>query len=262
MDLRFHHIILPDHKRIFLDASPLPLDNRYLTRDGDGRMVAKQDIRKQQSDVIGGAVGGFIVGSIFHRRITGTILGTIVGSIAAQKDRDKDTNLVVKEGEKIGALINESVTVVFGPPLPTTRYETNRRLDRGMNGPARTRGTGAERENRTNIVLTYHDKQMEFPEDALPYRVGTDLIVPLELAAKQLGLDVDRRGNGTVYVDGADSNLRLTVGTRDARLDGKNISLARPLLDKNGVLFIPMEALIPLLKDDILLNGTKLEVSH
>ncbi len=260
MDLRFHHIILPDHTRVLLDASPLPLDNRYLTRDGDGRMVAKQDVRKQQSDVIGGAVGGFIVGSIFHRRITGTILGTIVGSIAAQNDRDRDTNLVVKQGERIGALINESVTIQSGPSAPPSRLEVNSRLDRRMSDPVRQRGT-IELENRYNIRLSFHDKLMEFPDDALPYRVGKNLMVPLDPAARQFGLDVDRRPNGTVYVDGADLNIRLLIGSKDARLDGKNIELPRPLLDKNGVLFVPIDALLPLIKDEVLLNGKRLEQS-
>jgi hypothetical protein len=262
MDLRFHHIVLPDHSRVFLDASPMAWDKKYLTRNGDGRMVAKEDVRKQQNDVIGGAVGGFIVGSIFHRRITGTILGAIIGSAAAQSDRERDTNLVVRKGDKVGALINEPLTIRFPmPPGFRDRYETNRRLDRDMAVPSRSRGAVGlpERESHYNIFISYHDKQLVFPEDAIPYRVGRDIIVPLEPVARQLGLDVDRRPNGSVYIDGPDSNLRVNIGSREARLDGNHIDLARPVLDKNGVLYLPLDALLPLVKDPVFLNGTRLD---
>jgi hypothetical protein len=249
MDLRFTEILLPDRSRVEIDASPLLLDDKYITRDGDGRMVAKQNLRQQQNDVIGGAIGGFIVGSIFHRRVAGTIIGTMVGISAAESERAKDMNVIASPGDKVGALINHDVSIDFVPAGPS-RQDINRRLDRGMDGPARQfrRPVG-------DIRITFHDRDLTFPDDARPYRIGRDIMVPLEPVANQLKLDVDRRADRTIYVDGPDRNLRLTLSSRQARLDGEPLDLSHTVLEMNGVIYVPLDALKPLVKDDILLNG-------
>ena len=265
MDLRFTDIILPDHSRVALDASPLPLDDKYITRTGDGRIIAKQNIRQQQNDVLGGAVGGFIIGSILHRRVAGTIIGTMVGVAVAQSDHEKDANVVVTAGDRVGALINETVTIDYLQPV--SRYDVNRRLDQGMSGPSRgvqgTVGIGRnDVETYVNIHLNFRNKDLFFPEDAKPYRIGKDVMVPLEPTAQQLFLDVDRRPDRTIYVDGKDINIRLTLYSRLARLDGRHVDLSRVVVERKGVVYVPLDALVPLVKEDVLLNGTKFIVGQ
>jgi len=260
MDLRFTNIILPDHSRVAFDAAPMPLDDKYITRTGDGRIVAKQNIRQQQNDVLGGAIGGFIVGSILHRRVAGTVIGTMIGIGVAQSDHAKDANVIVTAGDRAGALINADVAIDFNSPntLPTppSRYEMNRQLDRGMSGPARGNGR-PEAETFVNINLNFRNKDLFFPIDARPYRVGKDVMVPLEPTATQLFLDVDRRPDRTIYVDGKDSNMRLTMNSRSARLDGRHFDLSRTVVERKGVVYVPLDALIPLVKEDVMLNGAK-----
>jgi len=248
MDLRFTDILLPDRSRVPLDAAPLPLDDRYITRDGDGRIMAKQNLRQQQNDILGGAIGGFIVGSIFHRRITGTIIGTMIGVSAAASERARDSNEIANPGDKVGALINHDVTI---------DYDVNRRLDRGMDGPVRGYHGPVGRPEYGNLNLTFQNRELGFPDDARPYRLGETVMVPLEPAADQMKLDVDRRADRTIYVDGPDRNIRLTLNSREARLDGRRIELPRSVLEINGVLYVPLEALSPVLKDDVFVNGRR-----
>jgi len=253
MDLRFTDILLPDRSRIPIDASPLMLDDKYITRDGDGRMMAKQDLRKQQNDVLGGAIGGFIVGSIFHRRITGTIIGTMVGISAAQSDRAKDSNIIASPGDKVGALMNHDVTIDFVDGGPS-RTDVNRRLDRGMDGPARGQVGGRKFED---FQITVRDRDLRFSIDARPYRIGNDVMVPLESTARQLKLHVDRRSDRTIFIDAPGRSLRLMLNSRDARLDGKSIDIPHTVLEMDHVVYVPLDALLPLLKDDVLINGQR-----
>jgi len=251
MDMRFTAILLPDDSRVPLDAAPIPLDDRYITRYGDGRIVAKSNFRQQQADVIGGAIGGYIVGSIFHRRITGTIIGTMIGISAAESDRRKDMNVVVSAGDKAGALINRDVIIDFSDA--PSRYRIREHLDEGMNIPVR----GTEVEDFSNLTLRFRRNDLDFPEEARPYRVGGTIMIPLERAARQMGLDVDRRPDRTVYVDGPDSTIRLSISSRQARLDGRKIDLPRSVREREGVIYVPLEALTPLLKDDLYINGSR-----
>lgn len=256
MDLRFTDILLPDHSRVSIDAAPLLLDDKTITRDGDGRMMAKQDIRQQQSDVLGGAIGGFIVGSLFHRRVTGTIIGTMVGVSAAQSERAKDSNIIASPGDKVGALINRDVSIDY-VGVPISRYDINRNLDRGMDGPVRGYRGPVDSRRSGVIQITFENRDLGFPDDARPYRIGREVMVPLEPIADQLKLDVDRRPDRTIYVDGPDRNLRLTLNSREARLDGQRFDLPRTVLELNGVLYVPLSALTPMLKHDLLVNGKK-----
>ena len=257
MDLRFTKILLPDNSRINVDAAVITLDERYITRGGDGRMIAKQDIRKQQNDVLGGAIGGFIIGSIFHRRVTGAVLGTIAGVAVAESDRAKDNNLIANKGDKLGALINRDV---FFRLSDGNGRGVASRLDRPMSEPAR-QDTGRykvrEDDHNAPIVLTFQKTDLQFPTDARPYWIGDTVMVPLEPAANQLALDVDRHKDRTVSLNGKDINMELTQFSRDVRLNGELVTLPRTVVIHNGVIFVPLDALVMMVRDPVLLNGTK-----
>jgi hypothetical protein len=250
MDLRFIQILLPDRSKVVLDAAPLPLDNKYITRTGDGRIVAKQDIRQQQNDILGGAIGGFIVGSIFHRRIAGTIIGTMIGVAAAESSHDKDSNVIVTAGDKCGALINQDVRIDFEdvPPPPPGRDQ----LDQGMANPATIQGPVD-----LSIRLNFRRHDLEFPRGSRPFYIGKNLMVPLGPMAKHLGLKVDRHGDRTIDVSSRDSHIHLSLNSRQAKLDDKRIDLPRTVMELKGSVFVPLDALTPLVKDGVLLNGSK-----
>ncbi len=256
MDLRFVEMRLPDGSRVPIDAAPIPLDNRYIVRYGDGRMVAKQDIRQQQADILGGAIGGFIVGSIFHRRIAGAMIGTMVGVAAAASESAKDGNTIVTPGQKVGALFNKDVTVDFDQGAqPPSRVDINRKLDRQMASPLQASWT------RTvpDIRLRYDANELRFPDDALPYRIGDTVMVPLDPAARQLKLTVIRGSGRAITVNGPDREMRLMLDSRDAHLGSREFDLTRTVVQYRHVLYVPLDALVPLLKHDLFLNDKKVD---
>lgn len=255
MDLRFTELLLPDRSRMPLDAAPIPLDDRYITRYGDGRIVAKQNIRQQQNDILGGAIGGFIVGSILHRRIAGTIIGAMVGTVAASNQHAEDNNVIVTSGQKVGALFNRDLTIDFNAATLPSTTDMNRSLDREMDGPVRNYGSRMA----VNLRFRYDGQDLVFPADALPYRLGRTVMVPLEPTAHQLHLDVDRRSDRTIYVGGLSGNIRLTLDSREARVGGRRFDLPRTVLEINGVVYAPLDALLPVLKHDLFLNDRKVE---
>jgi len=253
MDLRFVAILLPDHSRVPLDAAPLALDDRYITRFGDGRLVAKQDVRLQQSEILGGAIGGFIVGSIFHHRFLGATVGTMIGISAAEQQRAKDANVIVSTGERVGALINRDVTIDFEEQ--SSRYDINKTLDHGMADPAHTTPAASQ----SAITIRVRNRDLSFSKKARPYMLGNTVMVPLERTAGQLKLNVNRQKERTIVVKGSGSSVRLNLSSRGAEMDGRRFDLPRTVIEIGGVIFAPLEALLPLLKDEVFVNGQKVE---
>jgi uncharacterized membrane protein YgcG len=111
MDLEFTEIDLPGGASARIHAVPIPLNKDLVRTDANGRLYVKDDVRKQGEYVLGGALGGYLLGSIFHRRITGLFLGTVAGMVAASADHAKSENTVVDRGLKMGALFNQDVTI-------------------------------------------------------------------------------------------------------------------------------------------------------
>ncbi len=260
MDIRFTRIMLPDNSSIKLDAAAIPLDDRYIIRGKDGRLVAKQNIRKQQGDVIGGAIGGFIIGSIFHRKVAGAIIGTVIGAAVAESDRQKDNNTIASTGDKLGALVNKDITVDVPDSDRVQQQKSEKDSDLQVDRRVEDR-QDTDRIPRSDrhykFDVRFKDRAVTFPSDAKPYWIGETLMVPLEPTADQLGLDVDRRKDRIVYVDGKDMNLKLTRSSRQAQLNGDHIVLPRTVAEHNGVLYVPLDALAMVIKENLTVNGTK-----
>jgi hypothetical protein len=121
VNLEFTDVILPDGSRHRLDAIPVSLDDKYVDHREDGRIVVKNDYRTGRDYVAEGAIGGFLVGSMIHRRFAGTVIGALVGAIAADSAREND-EVVLKKGQRIGALIERDATVEFYPGARTDRF--------------------------------------------------------------------------------------------------------------------------------------------
>jgi hypothetical protein len=263
VNLEFTDVILPDGSRHRIDAVPVSLDDKYVDHREDGRIVVKNDYRTGRDYVAEGAIGGFLIGSMIHRRFTGTIVGALVGAIAADSERQRD-EYVLKKGQRIGALIERDTTLEFYPgarseraPRPSDSLPPviadRPRGDRGADD--RTPPPAAD----GGIVLNYDGKDLNFDSAAKPFRIGDVVMVPLQRTATQLSLTVDRGKDTVVYVEGDDSSLRMELDSADARLNGRKVTLASPLQDRGGVLYLPIEVLASMKKGAFLVNGTKVK---
>ncbi|AIE85788.1 stalk domain-containing protein [Fimbriimonas ginsengisoli] len=262
LDLEFTDVILPDGSRHPIDAVPVSLDRRYVDRRSDGRMVVKEDARKKEGYVLGGTVGGFILGSIIHKQAEATVLGTLAGIIAAETDRRNDGNTVLQKGQRIGALIERDSTF--------ETYDRRGRRDRGYDENDdrydRRRDENSRRDRSRDdlpprdreIVLAYDNKDLTFSRDARPYREGESVMIPLEETVKQLGFTFERGRTNAIYIEGEDSSLRLEQDSTEARLNGRRVTLATSVIEKDGVLYAPIEILASIAPGKILVNGNRI----
>jgi hypothetical protein len=273
-DMEFTDLLLPDGSRHRIDALPCSLDDRYVRHLDDGRIVLREN--SGAGDVVGGAVGGFIIGSMIRRPIFGTFLGAVVGSIAAHNERAND-HLLTK-GERIGALFERDTTLESYPgdrPAPPVRRGGWDSVYGIENTPTRPR-TGDSHRDRpappiapplapapagAPLVVNYEGKDLQFDAGAMPYRDGAAMMVPLQRTATQLGLTVERGKDNVIYIEGEDSSVRLEQDSTDARLNGHKVTLSAPVVDRNGVLYVPVEILASMKKGNTLVNGERVKIA-
>lgn len=260
MDLEFTDVILPGGERARIEAVPLPMDNEYVYRRG-GRFYAKSDIHQRRADVLGGFLGGLIVGKIFHRPITGAILGTVVGAIAADNQAAHDTNVVVYRGEKLGALFNRDLYIEEDDPADRpARDDHYDRDDYGRRGDSDDRPPvdNRARDDR-DIDVVYEDHDVRYTDREHPYWDGDEVMVPLQRTADQLKLDVDRTNAQAIYIEGDDFSLRLEQDSRNFRLNGHHGTLSKAVVEKDGVLYVPVEVFATFRHERLTVNGNKID---
>jgi hypothetical protein len=271
VDLEFTEIITPDGQRTRFSAVPIPLNDRFVQTGRDGRMVARADDRKKQNTVLGGAVGGFIVGTLMKKQFEGLMVGTLAGILIAETDRSNDGNVVVNRGTRYGALVARDVTVRWderqvdrwGNGRFDDRYDP--RMDRRDDDWNRRDDDWNRRDPRWDddrfgtrqIQIEYRNRALRFGQNEQPYRLGNTVMVPLASTARQLGLEVEEGRNRVIFVESRDSSLRLEQGSNEYRLDGRRGTMARPVTERNRVLYVPIEVLAEVRNEILLVDGNR-----
>jgi len=115
MDIEFTTIILPDGHRTDFYGTPIPLSKNYVTQDRDGRWLAKKGVSKD-TVVLGATAGGLVLGSMVHKPFEGAFLGALIGILTSETDKEDigDGDVVVPKGSKVGARVDEDVSMSFG----------------------------------------------------------------------------------------------------------------------------------------------------
>jgi len=293
MDLEFTSILLPGGGSARIHAIPIPLNKDLVRTDDNGRLYVKNDVRKQGEYVIGGALGGYLIGSLFHRRTTGLFLGTVAGIIAASQDSAKSENTVVDRGAKMGALFNQDATIEIST---RGRGGWDSRPDTNSGAPAPSGNTGWDGAHRStdsgrgwdsskphkeaqptpptaptpapvqappqppaDISVRYADKTLSFSPDAAPYFEGELVMVPLEQMSNLLGVTFELGEKNSVYIESQDVSIKLEQDSATYRVNGKRTSLSHPVVLKNNVLFAPVTIFGQLASKDLIVNGNKVD---
>ena len=248
MDLQFNTVRLPDGSRHAFQAIPITLNNKAINRDRDGRMYA--DAKKVRSEyyVLGGLVGGLVLGSILKKPFEGAFIGTLAGIIFGEAERQKSknsTDLVLKKGTKLGAVVLEDTTIAYD--------DRDWRNDRNRDDRDRDRD---DRDDSGRYEIMYQNRTLRFSSNEAPYGVGRAVMVPAKETGRQLGLAVDRVGD-RVYIESADDSVRLTVGETGYRQSSQRGDLAAKVEERNGVVYVPIEAFAGLLRQTLYMNGTE-----
>jgi len=265
-ELEFTDIELPDGYRTSIDAYPVPLNDRYVSRDRNGRMEAKKETRRDHV-VIGSTVGGLILGSLIKKPFEGAVIGALGGILIAETDAlNTSGELIVEKGQKMGAAFDREVVIDwrndgrYDDPYGDRyddRYDDRRDADRDRDRyEDRNR---YEPPTRDAIRVEFDDRPLRFAANREPFYDGSTVMVPLIDMADQLRLDVTRAANGVFYLEDEDNSLKLEQNKSEMRLNGRRINLPRTLLDRDGVTYVPVEAFAALKKDSLFVNGRRVD---
>jgi len=125
LDLDFKHVVLPGGTRYNISGELIALDNDNVSATGQGRIMAKNTVGKNDSlKVIGiGAGAGFVVGRLLKQNgILSAVLGAAGGYIFdQQKDKSKAREAMLPVGTELGVKLNSGVNYT-----DTSNYSTDR----------------------------------------------------------------------------------------------------------------------------------------
>jgi hypothetical protein len=256
-ELEFTDIEMPNGQRISVDAYPVALDNRSVSRNRNGRLEAKKETRRDHV-VIGSTVGGLILGSLIKKPFEGAVVGMLGGILVAETDAlNTSGEMIVEKGQKMGAAFDREVVIDWRDGGRYDRYDEDRTDRRDDRGERRDDRNGDFDNGRNGIMVEYDDQELRFTEGNAPYRSGSTVMVPLAETAAQMGIDVVRTADRSFYLEDQDNTLKLEQNKSEARLNGKRISLPRAMEERDGVAFVPVEAFAAVKQDSLYVNGTR-----
>lgn len=266
MDLEFTEIILPDGTRRPMKAVPIPLNDATVSRDRDGRMVAKKDPQKTGKYALGGALGGLVLGSLGKKPLEGAILGALAGAAVGEEERKRESTTIVQKGQKFGALVERDIRIEYRDDRPD-RYDEDRDLDDrdrdrdwdDRDYDDRDRDRDDRNFDRDEIVIEHDERELRFDRDEEPYRIGGTVMVPLKSVADQLGLEMEEGRYSALYVSGENGSLRLQKDSREARFNGKAFTLDQAVVERDGVLYVPVNAFAKISRESVRVNGNRID---
>lgn len=276
MDLMFDAVVYPDGTRQNIAAVPVSLDSKGVYRDRDGRLRADTSKIRSENYVLGGFIGGLVVGSLIKKPFEGAFIGAIAGILAGEALKNQ-SDIVADRGTKVGALIQRDFTTRYGDQRYDGRrdpydYDNYGRQGASREGDAPWRGgrnNGDVRYDRygnpigeegrwQRDVISYEGRDLQFDREQPAYRVDDVLMVPVESAARQLGLTVERpESSNMIFVQDDTNFLKLEQDSTAYRLNGKRGTLRHNVENKKGVLYVPIEVLAAMKERPVYVNGAK-----
>lgn len=252
IDLEFRTLILPNGSRERIEAVPVSLDARGITRNRDGRLEVKKSDRDREKTVLGGVLGGLALGSLIKKPFEGAFVGAIAGIIIAESTSRENDGTFIRKGAKYGAMFERSVSFDYdGRWDRDDRYDDryrdddrydDRDRDRDRDWEDRYADRDASNRYGETCVFRYEDRRLRYSANTEPFRAGDSWMVPLEQTASQLGLssDFDERGNRW-FVEDEDNTAIVELGTKNYRINGKKREFLRNPERRNGVLYVSVE---------------------
>ncbi|RYG28652.1 hypothetical protein EON81_28135 [bacterium] len=278
VEMEFNSLRTSDGRRYDIRAVPIPLDDRNTTRGRDGRVTVKQNKGVNNGTaVLGGGLAGLAIGSLIKKPLEGAIVGVLGGILVAETSRSGNVDTVIDRNTRMGAAFTRDFR------FEGSRDDWDRDRDRDRDGDwnrdrdrdrddwNRDRDKDWDRDRDRNRDddrwtddgwgtytprIKYRDRDIRFNGRERPYRLGGTTMLPIEATARQLDIRIDDVRARTLNLDGPDGRARISRDSSFARIDGREVSLGRPVVERDGVLYAPAEVFGRILRDDFYIDGT------
>jgi hypothetical protein len=258
LEIRFDTVRFPAGNEARIRAIAIPLDGKFAEKKG-GRWVAKDTKVDRGGTVAVGAIGGFVLGSIFKKQFEGAVIGTLAGILVAENANQNSRDLVLPRGSQIGARLEQDLFV--NSDFRETdrnrnqfdRDEDERRVVRDRDDDDRRSAGWPGDERRDDRwtqdrftsrepVVYLLDRPMTFAKGEQPYVRDGVVMVPLLTMAKRLSLRVDSSGD-RFFIENDRDTARIEIGAQTYRLNGRTEDLDVPAEKRNRVVFVPVQLL-------------------
>ncbi len=236
MDLEFTRVLLPNGTKAPIHAVPIKMDLENVSKGPDGRYTATKKVVRNDQIVVGGTVAGAVLGNFIKKPFEGAFLGALAGIVAVETNKNRTNDVVIERNAKMGALIEQDFN-----------------LD-SYSGP----NAGGDRDKDADSVprILFRGRTLVFADAEQPYRLDDTVMVPLESAADAMRITVEQVSHGVILLESDETMLRIEQDSKNYRLNGKWGSFPRSVVNKKGVVYVPIEALSMMKVGEISVNGT------
>ena len=270
LDLAFRRLRLPNGRSYAITGSTIGLDNKSVTKDSNGKIVAKSSSRNNRLTYVGYGAGAGLLASVLsggklhlENIGLGAGLGYIIGSLEKNKKTPNDVSL--KAGTQMGVRIDKSLrTADEGADSSATRVADSngatdaadgyRNTENGVSpldrprdaNPASAAPDSANNGgDNTGIGVLINDTNVKFPGSAQPMFVNGVLMIPARPALDAANVKYSfSNNNGTINVQSPNGTTRLSVGSRIAVEEGGGRARLDAAAQRlNGTLYVPFRFL-------------------
>jgi len=277
ISLSFDRVILPNESSYPIHGSLIGLDDKSVTRSGNGRLVAKTDHKNKTLMYAGyGAGAGLILGAITKgNSILDTLLGGGLGYLFGNLDKSHGDpkDITLKPNTEMGVRLDRSINITTyddgtgtgsSYTTPNPRTQTDRNGDPIASDPNRdpydSQPLGSQvstqsdpyqvlnqftdiRDNGQPIRVIVGGRELEFLSSARPFISNGIVMVP---AVPVLKAEHDRYSYSSIqfWADGPGESLTVKFGTRVATGNGNHrFTLPATVQRRNGAVYVPMQFL-------------------
>jgi hypothetical protein len=255
LDLAFQRLRLPNGRTYPIDGSLIGLDSNSVSRESDGRLVAKPGRRNNRMAYAGyGAAGGLLASVLTGRGkikienvLLGAGIGFLLGSLERSPQEARDVHL--KPGTEMGVRLDRRLTYAGydGEGEEDYRYQDasdarrdSNRLERRRDGNRREGSRPAERVHQIGVLIDERD--VRFQGNTRPVLSGEIVMLPvrqmIEALRGKFEFDEEQQ---EVHISGRQGDVHIGVGSRVAVVDGdRRVRLDAPVRRINDQLYAPM----------------------
>lgn len=230
LDLAFRRIRLPNGRSYAITGSTIGLDNKSVTKDSHGRIVAKSSSKNNRLTYVGYGAGAGLLASVLsggklhlENIGIGAGLGYLLGSLEKNKAHPNDVNL--KAGTQIGVRLDKNLrTADDGSAIDDTRV-------------ADTNGTSVSADSRRTDSAGVRNqdggyRNTENGGSPLDRRRNAGSADNTPDAASNNAANSDTAGIGVLFND---TNVKFPANTQPVMVNGVTMVPVRPILDAANV---------------------------